>query len=312
MKFPELKNRPVLVTGGAGFIGSHLVDRLVEEGAEVRVLDDLSRGRREYLEGSWERIEFIEGDIRRHGDVSKALTGIKTVFHLAANTSVPRSVEDPRYDFEVNAGGAFNLLDACRLGDVDEIVYASTAAVYGDPRYTPIDEAHPTDPISPYGASKLAGEKMGAVFHRVYDLSFTTVRIFNVYGPRQSMYVMYDFMVKLSKSPRRLEVLGDGGQRRCYVFTDDAVEGILVAAKNAPGEIVNLSGDESVSVNELAEKMIPEISPGAEIFNTGASWKGDIQILVGDNSKLKSKGFQPRTPLADGIRKLIEWHRNKA
>ncbi|MEE8354759.1 MAG: SDR family NAD(P)-dependent oxidoreductase [Candidatus Bathyarchaeia archaeon] len=311
MRFPKLKNRPVLVTGGAGFIGSHLVDRLVEEGARVRVLDDLSRGRIDYLEGIWERIEFIEGDIRRPEDVSKALTGIETVFHLAANTSVPRSVEDPRYDFEVNAEGTFNLLEACRLRDVGEVVYASTAAVYGEPRYTPIDENHPTNPISPYGASKLAGEKMGAVFQSVYGLCFTTVRIFNVYGPRQSMYVMYDFMVKLSETPGRLEVLGDGGQRRCYVFTDDAVEGILVAAKNAPGEVINLSGDESVSVNELAERMIHELSPGAEIVNTGASWKGDIQILVGDNSKLKSKWFQPNTPLADGIRKLIEWHQSR-
>ena len=307
-----MKNRSVLVTGGAGFIGSHLVDRLVNEGAKVRVLDNLSKGKRSYLEGSWDKLEFIEGDIRNTDDVSKALAGIETVFHLAANTSVPLSVEDPRYDFEVNAGGTFNLLEACRIQDVNNIVYASTAAVYGDPQYTPIDEAHPTNPISPYGASKLSGEKMGAVFQRVYGIDFTTVRIFNIYGPRQSMYVMYDFMVKLSENPRRLEVLGDGGQRRCYVFTDDAVEGILVAAKNAPGEIVNLSGDESISVNELAERMISELSPGAEIFNTGASWKGDIQLLVGDNSKLKSKGFKPSTTLVDGIRNLIEWHQNRA
>ena len=307
-----MKNRSVLVTGGAGFIGSHLVDRLINLGARVRVLDNLSRGKRAYLKGSWDMIEFIEGDIRNTDDVSKALAGIETVFHLAANTSVPLSVEDPRYDFEVNAGGTFNLLEACRIQDVNNIVYASTAAVYGDPQYTPIDEAHPTNPISPYGASKLSGEKMGAVFQRVYGIDFTTVRIFNIYGPRQSMYVMYDFMVKLSENPRRLEVLGDGGQRRCYVFTDDAVEGILVAAKNAPGEIVNLSGDESISVNELAERMISELSPGAEIFNTGASWKGDIQLLVGDNSKLKSKGFKPSTTLVDGIRNLIEWHQNRA
>jgi len=312
MRFPELKHRPVLVTGGAGFIGTHLVDRLVEEGAKVRVLDNLSRGKREYLEGSWEKIEFIEGDIRRPRDVSKALDGIETVFHLAANTSVPLSVEDPRYDFEVNAGGTFNLLEACRLKDVGEVVYASTAAVYGEPRYTPINEGHPTDPISPYGASKLAGEKMGVVHQRVYDINFTTIRIFNVYGPRQSMYVMYDFMAKLSKNPLKLEVLGDGNQRRCYVYTSDAVEGILVAAKNASGDVVNLSGDTSVSVNELAEIMIPLLSPEAEMSNTGESWKGDIQILVGDNSKLKSKGFQPSTLLAEGIQKLITWYQKRA
>jgi UDP-glucose 4-epimerase len=301
-----MDHKHTLITGGAGFIGSHLVDRLIETGENVRVIDNLSTGRKTNLEDTWDRIEFIEGDLSQPRDINRALEGIDTIFHLAANTSVPGSIDDPRSDFKSNALGTFNLLEACRNHDVREITYASTAAVYGEPQYLPIDEGHPLNPISPYGASKLAGEKMGAVYQRVYNLTFTTIRIFNVYGPRQSRYVMHDLITKLSGNPEKLEVLGDGNQRRCYCYIDDAIDGILLASKEAAGDVINLSGDESISVNELAEIMIPQISPGAEIYNTGESWRGDIQTLVGDNSKLKDLGYQGRTPLREGIRRLLE------
>ena len=154
----ELTGKKVLVTGGAGFIGSHLVERLVQMDQDVVVIDNFQAGRLENLKGVMARIQLVEGDIRDRELVSKVVAGVNVIFHLAANASVPNSVEDPRYDFETNALGTFNLLEASIASQVEKFIYASTAAVYGHPVYTPIDEKHQLDPISPYGASKLAAE----------------------------------------------------------------------------------------------------------------------------------------------------------
>ncbi|MDM7915288.1 MAG: SDR family NAD(P)-dependent oxidoreductase, partial [Candidatus Eisenbacteria bacterium] len=200
----------VLVTGGAGFLGSHLVDRLVEEGLEVRVLDNLQAGSLENLAGVRHRIDLRTGDLRDPAAVGAAVSGCSVVFHLGANASVPASVEDRGYDFATNAGGTFHVADAAVRHGVRRIVFASSAAVYGPPRTIPVAESHPLLPISPYGGSKVAAERMLYAYARTFGFELAILRIFNTYGPRQRRYVAYDLMQKLARDRRRLEVLGDG------------------------------------------------------------------------------------------------------
>ena len=302
----NIKGKNVLVTGGAGFIGSHLVDRLVADGSEVVVIDNLQAGKMENLESVLDRITFIKGDIRDVELLKRAIADVDVVFHIGANASVPDSVENPRYDFETNALGTFNVLEASTNSDVKKIVYASSAAVYGEPEYTPIDEGHPLQPISPYGASKLAGEKMGFAFNETYGLDFTAIRIFNTYGPRQPRYVMYDFIKKLRKNPKKLEVLGTGEQVRDCCYISDMVDAFMLVAEKGD-EIYNAAGGIPTSIKELAEFMVSEISPNAKIRYGGKSWKGDINTLIADITKLRDLGFKPKVPLEEGVRNLIRW-----
>lgn len=303
----DFSGKDVIVTGGAGFIGSHLVDELVKTGAGVTVLDDLSSGNKKNLKSSWEEIQFIEGDVRDEEILEEALEGQDLVFHLAANASVPKSVEKPSLDYQTNSTGTFNILNLSREQDVEKIVHASTAAVYGEPEYTPISEDHPLNPISPYGASKVSAERMVYAFGQVYGISYTIFRIFNVYGPRQRKYVMYDFIKKLRDDPSKLEVLGDGKQLRDFCYVGDAVRAFLLGVENGD-DVYNLSGDSLIEIGELAELVVSKISQDAEIWYTGSSWSGDIKKLVPDNSKIKRKlGFEEKTTIEDGVDKLIEW-----
>lgn len=299
----------VLVTGGAGFIGSHLVDELVENGAEVTVVDDLSSGRKSNLKKSIDQIEFIEEDIRNLEEPSIIPQNTSLVFHLAANASVPTSVNNPSYDYEVNSSGTFKLLEQCRKKDIEKIIYSSSAAVYGEPLYTPIDESHPLNPISPYGASKLCGEKMGFAFSNTYGLSFSALRIFNVYGPRQGKYVMHDFAKKLEKNPECLHVLGTGSQKRSFCYISDAIDAFLLLAEKGEEEVFNLAGEDLIKIGDLARLMVSKLSPETKIRYKGESWTGDIQNLVADISKIKQEGFEPKVTLKDGIEKLIEHYR---
>lgn len=301
-----MKYYSALVTGGAGFIGSHLVDRLVEDDLDVTVIDNLQAGKLENLDNVKDRITFIEGDIRNIELLKKAIDDVDIVFHIGANASVSYSIENPRYDFETNALGTFNILNASINSDVKKVVYASSAAVYGEPEYTPIDEKHPLHPISPYGASKLAGETIGMAFKEIYGLNFASIRIFNTYGPRQPRYVMYDFIMKLRKNSKKLEVLGTGEQIRDYCYVSDMVDAFMLVAEKGNG-IYNAAGGVPTSIKELAELMVSEISPGAKIQYGGKTWKGDINILIADITKLKNLGFAPKVDLRTGIKKMIVW-----
>lgn len=307
-----LKDREILVTGGAGFIGSHLVDDLVRKGTIVTVLDNLRSGNLRNLEDSLDEVEFVKGDIGDRVLVDDVIEGKDFVFHLAANASVPQSVQNPRVDYEINSTGTFNLLNACRKGKVKNFLYASTAAVYGEPIYTPIDESHPLNPISPYGASKLSGEMIGFAFKKCYGISFTSLRIFNVYGPRQRKYVLYDLIEKLKENPKSLEVLGSGEQERSFCYVKDAVEAFLLAAKRDEGIVYNLAGDTVVKIRNLAKLIVLKISPRAKIRFTKDSWKGDIQRLIPDNSKIKKElGFEEKIPFDTGVDELIDWLEQK-
>jgi UDP-glucose 4-epimerase len=303
-----LCGRDVLVTGGAGFIGSHLVDRLVELGARVTVLDNLSFGRRENVNPA---ANLLEHDVTDYSQVKKDVGGKELVIHLAASATTKESSmgwKDPLYDYRVNALGTLHLLRAvAELADRPRIVYASTAAVYGIPERVPVDESHATRPISPYGVSKLAGEKYCYAYWHEHALDVVTVRIFNTYGPRQTRYVMFDLLTKLRACPEKLEVLGDGEQVRDYCYVSDTVDGLLIAAqKGVAGSVLNLASGEPVVIRELVGRMLKAagLDGTTEVCYTGHTWRGDIPKLLGDSTKLRRLGFKPRVSLEEGLRRL--------
>lgn len=305
----KLKNKNLIITGGAGFIGSHLADALVEDN-NVLVLDDLSFGTEDNVPDS---AELKEVDVRDYDSLNSSLGDPDIVFHLAASSTTRESSmgwKNIDFDREVNLVGTSNLLKACGgLESRPKVIFASTAAVYGDIQYTPIDEGHPTNPVSPYGIHKLASEKYMQAYNRERGLETAILRIFNVYGPRQPRYVMYDFLKKLSRNKDTLEVLGTGEQVRTYCYVGDAVEGMIdVAESAAGGAVYNLAGDSLISISELAELIVDLTGLDAEIEYTGESWEGDIKRLEADNTKIKRElGFQPEVSLEDGLQKLIDY-----
>ena len=306
----KLSGERVLVTGGAGFIASHLVEVLVHNGAKVVVLDDLSAGKMENLNEVRDDIAFQKGSIEDPELVDRTTRGCRYVFNFAANADVPRSVAHPDRDFRVNAVGAFNVFQACRKHEVARVLQASTAAVYGEPVYTPMDEGHPLAPISPYGASKLGAEAMGRAWHHSYGFPFTAVRIFNTYGPRQPRYVIHDLFRKIMADKDRLEVLGTGEQVRDYCFVSDAAEAFadLAVAPGLEGKALNLAGGHPIAIKDLVGMILSTLGlTSTDVTYTGKSWPGDITRLVADISRIKEAGFAPTVDLAEGLRRFADW-----
>ncbi len=306
------RGKRVLVTGGAGFLGSHLVDALVKCGATVTALDSLHSGDMANLDEARSQIVFREADVRDWEAMRDATRHQDVVFHLAANADVPYSLEHPQFDFEVNVLGSQNLMRACMANDVGRLVFASTAAVYGDPVYTPMDEDHPLRPVSPYGASKLAAENLGFAYHRSFGLPFTAIRISNSYGERQAKYVIHDFLAKLLSDPGKLEVLGDGSQHRDFCHVSDVSRCFLLAAESdaTRGEALNLAGSGSISIADLAHLVLEllGLEGETEVRYTGRSWQGDISLLLPDIAKARRLlGFSPEVELRDGLETLIRW-----
>lgn len=310
----EWKGKRILVTGGAGFLGSHLVDRLVERGSSVTVVDDFSFGKRENLN---KQARFIKLDIRNYEALKATISEAKPemVFHLAASATTKESAMgwlDPVFDYQVNAMGTLNVFRAIvSAGLKPHVIYASSAAVYGEPEYTPIDEKHPTNPLSPYGVSKLAGEKYAFAYFKEHGIPVTIMRIFNTYGPRQPRYVMFDLLGKLKHYPSKLEVIGTGEQLRNYCYVSDTTDAFILAAeKHAVGEVFNLAGKNAISIKELVERILKmlDLSGKTMVSYTGESWKGDIVKLVADTSRIKERlGFEPKVPLNEGLSRFREW-----
>ncbi|MFB6295142.1 MAG: NAD-dependent epimerase/dehydratase family protein [Candidatus Nanohaloarchaea archaeon] len=299
----------VLVTGGAGFIGSHLVDALVDDDHDVTVIDDLSTGREAFVPDD---ATFEEVDIRDADALQAALGAPDLVYHLAASAhtrATSAGWDDPVFDAAVNARGTLNLLRAVRqeAGEA-RVVFASSAAVYGNPEDVPITEEHPTNPISPYGIHKLTSEKYMAAYHSQHGLDTVSARIFNTFGPRQPRYVMYDFLKKLQEDPSELEVLGTGRQTRDYCYIDDTVDALFTIAENGEaGEAYNLSGENVISIGDLAELMVDMLDLETDIYYTEDSWKGDPKRLEADISKLKGIGFEPEIGLEEGLQRFIDY-----
>ncbi len=309
------KGASVLVTGGCGFIGSHLVEALVAQGSSVWVLDNLQAGTLDNLHAVRNAVEVAVGDVRDATRVREVVGRCQpqVVFHLAANASVPGSVDDPAYDFETNSAGTFVVLDALReCGCCKKVVLASSGAVYGQPQVFPIVEEHAVNPISPYGASKACAELTARMFSRVYEMPVVIARIFNTYGPRMARFVVLDFLRKLRRNPSVLEVLGDGQQKRDFTYVADTVQGLmLLAERGAASEAYNVSSGTSTTVTELAHQLIAALGLDGttRITYTGSSWPGDAQRWEVSIDKILCLGFLPQVSLNEGLLETIRWFR---
>jgi UDP-glucose 4-epimerase len=304
-----LENKEVVVTGGAGFMGSNLCRTLLEQGTKVTVVDNLYSGKMEFIEDLLDKgLNFVKADIRDPAALEKATKNSEVIFHLAAQTSVPFSMKNPQEDSEINVIGTLNVLEAARKTDT-RVVFASSCAVYGNPEKRPTPETYPTNPIAFYGLSKLLCEDCCKFHQATYGLEVVRLRIFNVYGPN-CHGVMYDFLKKLQKSPKKLEVLGTGRQSRDFVYISDMIDILLKAATSpeAPGEAFNVGTGTTTSVAELAEMMIEALGlKDVEVsFTGGQAWEGDMDITLADNRKAAEKlQWKPQVSLKEGLKKLI-------
>ena len=309
--------RCILVTGGAGFIGSHLVDRLMRKGFSVTVLDNMSTGNRANIGRHIGKKGFrlLRGDVRNAGNVQEAVRGTDAVFHLAAIVDVQRSVRNPLLTYRVNVLGTLNLLDACRNADINLLVYASSCAVYGDAGKTSIKEDTPLRSVSPYATSKLAAETFCFSFQRTYGLPVFSLRLFNVYGPRQRpgpyAGVVAKFTNRLLKNKPPI-IYGDGKQSRDFVNVEDAVNAFMLSLKRrrGVGQAVNIGSGRSVTINRLA-RFLTELTGKTglraehhpmregEILHS----KADIRLAR------KALGYSPKVPLETGLRRYVDWVR---
>jgi UDP-glucose 4-epimerase len=304
-------NKCVLVTGGAGFIGSHLVELLVEAGAKVTVFDTLRTGRRENLATVADAITLVECDVcdvEWEPPLSDETTDV--IFHFAANAYVPPSVESPSFDYETNFAATFRLLEAMRRTRWHgRMVFASSAAVYGNALRVPIREEDPTVPISPYGAGKLAAERYLAVYARLYGLNLASVRFFSAYGPRQRKQVVFDLLTKLSNDHDRLLIHGDGTQVRDFLYVKDAARSAMIVAANAElnGEAYNVGAGCEYTIDTLTKSLCKLIGLNPEFRYTGANRPGDPEKLVVDITKLESLGYKPRFEFEEGLATVVQW-----
>jgi len=301
-----------LVTGGAGFIGSNLVDALVARGDRVRVLDDFSTGRRENL-AAQPGVEVVEGDLRDAAVVRRAVAGVDGVFHQAALRSVPRSVDDPLSSNQVNVTGTLVLLLACRDAGVRRVVYASSSSVYGDDPALPKVETLPTRPVSPYAISKLAAEHYCQTFARLYGLETVSLRYFNVFGPRQNPESKYSAVIPrflaqaLAGEP--LEVHGDGEQSRDFTYIDNVVEGNLraMAAPGVSGEVFNIACGTRHSLIAIADAIADFLGRQLPRAHTGPR-AGDVRHTLADITKAERLlGYRPKVDFATGMRRTCEY-----
>jgi UDP-glucose 4-epimerase len=305
----------VLVTGGAGFIGSHIVDKLLEKHFEVTVVDNLSTGSLQNISAHVGKSDFhfIKGDIRDPETIKEALKNVEVVFHEAAFVGVPESIDDPLLTNDVNVNGTLNLLEASRRAKVKRLVLASSAAVYGDTKTLPTSEDSAMHLNSPYAISKLTSEHYAKAYYKIFGLETICLRYFNVYGPRQTTgpyaAVITSFMDDLLKN-KRPTIYGDGEQTRGFINVRDVVQAnILAMEKDCAGETFNVAAGSSVTINNLLEIMKRIVGKSGVEPKHGAPRPHDIRESCGDISKArKILGFTPKISLEDGLTDLIKHH----
>lgn len=304
----------VLVTGGAGFIGSHLAEGLSRLGARVRVLDNFSTGLESNLMGWGDEAEIIRGDIRSPQDVGQAVEGCTFVFHQAAVASVPRSVEDPVGTSEVNYGGTLNVLVAASRHQVRRVVMASSSSVYGNSTLPLCAESLPLETLSPYAAHKAAGELLARAFYHSHGLEVVCLRYFNIYGPRQDPHSAYAGVIPLFverlKMGSPVHLFGDGQQTRDFTFVADVVQANLLAA-NAPdiaGGTYNVGTGKPTSIRELAHVLSQILGHPLQV-ETYPPRMGDVRHSCADTGLCQQKlGFSAKTNLREGLRETLEWY----
>jgi UDP-glucose 4-epimerase len=308
----EWAAKRVLVTGGAGFIGSHLVQNLAAAGAAITVLDTFSTGVRENLGHVAGTVNLQELDVRRVAwEEVVGVQHYEVIFHFAANAYVPPSVESPAYDYELNFESTFRLLEALRkLKWTGALIYASSAAVYGNPARVPVREDDPTVPVSPYGVGKLAAERYVAVFSRLYDIRAASLRLFSIYGPRQRKQVVYDLIERIIQSSTELFIHGDGSQVRDLTYVEDTVRAAMLVAERAPlhGEVYNVGSGQDCTIGQLAEALCYLLGKPLRFAYSGAVRPGDPEKLSVDISRVAELGYRPRVSLEEGLRRTVEWY----
>jgi nucleoside-diphosphate-sugar epimerase len=307
-----------LVTGGAGFIGSHIVETLVELGDDVRVLDNLTTGKMENLEAVAGRFEFVEGDIRNPETCARAMRGVDHVLHEAALASVVRSVEDPLLTNAINVTGTLNLLLAARDAGVKSFVLASSSAVYGDDPTMPKVEGREGRPLSPYAVSKLVNEKYAQTFHALYGMTTVALRYFNVFGPRQDPFSHYAaviplFITKILRGERPV-IYGDGEQSRDFIFVENVVRANIEAAGSAAaaGEVFNVACGDGLTVNGLLAAVNEVLNTKVEAVHADPR-PGDIMHSTADVRKARRvMDIKPGVSFMDGLRETAAWYKKRS
>jgi nucleoside-diphosphate-sugar epimerase len=303
-----------LVTGGAGFIGSHIASGLIAKGARVRVLDDFSTGYRQNLEEIDGDVDFVEGSMADEGALRRALRDVEIVFHQAAIPSVPRSVENPRQTHIACVDATFSLLMAAREMGVRRIIYAGSSSAYGDQPTLPKAEGMLPEPLSPYAVAKLVGEYYCQVFTRVYGLETLTLRYFNVFGPRQDPSSQYSGVISRFISAlltgERPVIYGDGEQSRDFTYIDNVVSANLKAAETAKGlgQIINIANGQRISLNQLLRELVSltgksDVTPDYQPLRAG-----DVKHSLADISRARELlAYEPQVDLRTGLQKTIDW-----
>lgn len=307
----------VLVTGGAGFIGSNLADALIDNGAKVVIIDNLVTGFRENIDEIKGEVEFIEGDLNDASALSKALDGVEIVFHEAAIPSVPRSVADPAETHQACVNGTFNLLFSANKAGVRRFIYAASSSAYGDQQSLPKVETMLPEPLSPYAAAKLTGEFYCSVFNQVYGLETMSLRYFNVFGPRQNPSSQYSGVISrfidALMTGQQPVIYGDGEQTRDFTFIENVTDANIKAAQASTGfgQTANVANGECISLNELLELMKRVTGNDSVQAKYELERKGDVKHSQADNTRAREWfGYENRVGLEEGIKRTIDWWKN--
>lgn len=308
----KLKDKRILVTGGAGFIGSHLVDKLVGQGSEVVVVDNLASGKSEFLDQIKEKIEMENLDLMKPNALSPVLEGCDAVFHLAANPQVKIKEGETRLHIDQNIILTYNVLEAMREKNVKNIAFASTSTVYGEPSQVPTPENYgPLIPLSLYAASKLACEGLISAYCYTFDMHTVMYRFANVIGPRSTHGVIFDFVNKLRANPQTLEILGrEPGTKKSYIHISDCIDGMIHAYENSKETvgIYNIGSEDFVDVKIIADEVCSEMNLKDVKYSwtggvdDGRGWKGDVRTMLLDIKRMKSLGWQPKHGSQEAVR----------
>jgi UDP-glucose 4-epimerase len=302
----------LVITGGAGFIGSNLTNYLIKKGEKIIVIDNLSSGNILNLKQSSKNknFRFIKKNVL-DTNLSPTFKDAESIYHLAADPSVQISSKDPKRNFRLNAMATFNVLEAARKSDAKEIIFASSSTVYGEAKKFPTPEEYPLQPISNYGASKVACESYISSYAYTYGIKGVVLRLANIFGPMSTHGVIFDFFNKLKKNPRELLILGDGRQNKSYLYISDCI-GAMLIARNKQKEIFdvfNVGSKEMLQVNKIARIVCNHLGLNPKFRYTGGKrgWSGDVTKMLLETKKIEKLGWKEKTSFEDGAKKYFDW-----